>query len=985
MQESVRPLVMADHLSSGIRLEYKKLQGVAHETQLEFFDAKHRFLPGSSGVTRLSREWADRVSQTTKQGLQYLQTGLPDIYTQAALAANPEFVAGDAEHAALRSLQLEAGRGLSDMDKYAKRDVRRFLDEAYDIGADKSEKYLQRNGIKGIRYSGYLVDRREDGTEVHVAPRHTVGNYSDMLLRSNAARTWNSGSLAGMGQAGIAVVEVSDGADCGWEFHRDSEKASGKLVTVEEALDHLIAHPYCVRQFTARPDLNKEDKDAKRLSKVQKAAITATAAVAGLGIMNLVADMANAQLQAVLRTAAKKDPRFQLFDAAVTQLKQRLESAAKAPAGQLYDFVSGLPIVENEEQLSYYFQQAQTKMGTTANELDLTDLVLRYQDDLLAGHRVPDFVLQALNLDDEAISSIKNVWLNNEVSGAVPFPLAIGESSPLYAAGDAMDAFSAYRDAKYGFQGMAGDGTFTQWLNASGSLQDQFFKAVGGTGPDYAKFSLPKIGGERGKRVSFMTPDGLLKFTSTKTKDRVINRLTFNRNGMLRAGFTTDPESGHIIPSLRLIPKGPLRVHTIVNRSRTGKVLSVSGDISTRFKLPIDYNAHFLLKLEKLNIKSFRDVLKLRPADIARLKAEEPELWTWAKSASEIRMMSYNQGFNMQPINLARINQVGWDNAKTLWEFSNTYIRDQAEFLRKKIYEAPAKPSPYDVENVVSLIRDGFENNDVYDRIINWSLVDIQEKLKMAPPQAKALLERARIASKYRLQQLEAVLRGKPAPPLPGKPIVSNYYQAKDAGVHQVGGLRGNPKMIQDARIVGNLFDDRYPSLKSLPFEVDTSGEVRGDVVAAYFPDHSVRINPMAAIQWDTTYEGYARSLMERGFWAPGPLDAANMTVLVHEFAHAIYPGTIRFLDLVPLFEKLNKLDLWITKMPVVDGMPLMNEEWFKAQTGVIMQNLSGYAADSIWEFLAEAMTEYLSSPNPRPIAKVVGKYTDSILLRKRF
>lgn len=51
-----------------------------------------------------------------------------------------------------------------------------------------------------------------------------------------------------------------------------------------------------------------------------------------------------------------------------------------------------------------------------------------------------------------------------------------------------------------------------------------------------------------------------------------------------------------------------------------------------------------------------------------------------------------------------------------------------------------------------------------------------------------------------------------------------------------------------------------------------------------------------------------------------------------------------------------------------------------KNDPGVIKKELSEYAAKDTAEFFAEAVSEYLCSPSPRPLAAEVGKILERIL-----
>ena len=50
-----------------------------------------------------------------------------------------------------------------------------------------------------------------------------------------------------------------------------------------------------------------------------------------------------------------------------------------------------------------------------------------------------------------------------------------------------------------------------------------------------------------------------------------------------------------------------------------------------------------------------------------------------------------------------------------------------------------------------------------------------------------------------------------------------------------------------------------------------------------------------------------------------------------------------------------------------------------------IKNNLSQYAATNSSEFFAEAYSEYLNNPNPRPIAKKIGELLDEEIKRRGY
>lgn len=106
---------------------------------------------------------------------------------------------------------------------------------------------------RDLRSSGIGVVTYRNGA------RHGVGEYSRMVLRTKTAVAYNSGTLNFIHSAGVKVVEIFDGSDCGLSYHDDPTLANGLIVDTLTAATYVIAHPNCRRSFGARPDLTEHD------------------------------------------------------------------------------------------------------------------------------------------------------------------------------------------------------------------------------------------------------------------------------------------------------------------------------------------------------------------------------------------------------------------------------------------------------------------------------------------------------------------------------------------------------------------------------------------------------------------------------------------------------------------------------------------------------------------------------------------------------
>lgn len=90
--------------------------------------------------------------------------------------------------------------------------------------------------------------------------------YVRMTTRAGHVDNENQGLLRGMDQAGISMVLVFDGDDCGWTSHDDPLKADGLEMHPADALKYPKSHPFCQRSF------ERPTKSSKQLARARAAA-----------------------------------------------------------------------------------------------------------------------------------------------------------------------------------------------------------------------------------------------------------------------------------------------------------------------------------------------------------------------------------------------------------------------------------------------------------------------------------------------------------------------------------------------------------------------------------------------------------------------------------------------------------------------------------------------------------------------------------------
>lgn len=94
-------------------------------------------------------------------------------------------------------------------------------------------RYLQENGIRGIRYAN---------------GRHVgLDDYADMAIRTKSSIARNLSGVTFSKANGVEYFTCLDGTGCGLYGHAVGPVANGYVGTAEEALAYPLSHPRCVR------------------------------------------------------------------------------------------------------------------------------------------------------------------------------------------------------------------------------------------------------------------------------------------------------------------------------------------------------------------------------------------------------------------------------------------------------------------------------------------------------------------------------------------------------------------------------------------------------------------------------------------------------------------------------------------------------------------------------------------------------------------
>jgi hypothetical protein len=107
-----------------------------------------------------------------------------------------------------------------------------------------------RQGIDDGVHPSVIAKRMREQLRGYAGLEDLTRSRSYTIARTETATAFNLGAVTGYQQSGLVrMVEVQDGPNCGWLAHNDPDRAQGKIVTLDEAMTHPIAHPNCLRAF----------------------------------------------------------------------------------------------------------------------------------------------------------------------------------------------------------------------------------------------------------------------------------------------------------------------------------------------------------------------------------------------------------------------------------------------------------------------------------------------------------------------------------------------------------------------------------------------------------------------------------------------------------------------------------------------------------------------------------------------------------------
>lgn len=206
------------------------------------------------------RTFRQRVDQEAQQ---FVQRQLPHLYAAgaqtAAEALDVTFTWTTFHRDALQALAADSYADFLRRSQEAERMANQFYRATRET-ARREIPLLAAGNMTAKQAAKYMAARlAAEHNLTHVVYRSgarvPVGAWAEAATLAKSAVAYNAGTLNRAIQAGVTMVEVFDGLDCGWTAHRDTDKANRTVRTVEDAAQWPISHPRCRRGFGPRPDL----------------------------------------------------------------------------------------------------------------------------------------------------------------------------------------------------------------------------------------------------------------------------------------------------------------------------------------------------------------------------------------------------------------------------------------------------------------------------------------------------------------------------------------------------------------------------------------------------------------------------------------------------------------------------------------------------------------------------------------------------------
>lgn len=218
--------------------------------------------------------------QLDAQVQSWTQTELRTVYelgaTVSSKIAEVGFSWTQTHEAALRVVARSTNRNMLKATTHMTDDVKRL------VRASSKETTLMKlltgqTAVQaGRELRGELTKNKVSAIIYKNGARHSIAEYSAMVLRTNTAIAYNKGTLLESKQHGMKYAIAYDGPGCCLGPGHDSgPSANNLIIAIGQAMQNLIAHPNCRRSWQPLPDI-KSNKQAEEVMKEGTYATTAS-------------------------------------------------------------------------------------------------------------------------------------------------------------------------------------------------------------------------------------------------------------------------------------------------------------------------------------------------------------------------------------------------------------------------------------------------------------------------------------------------------------------------------------------------------------------------------------------------------------------------------------------------------------------------------------------------------------------------------------
>ncbi len=248
------------------------------------------------------------------------------------------------------------------------------------------------------------------------------------------------------------------------------------------------------------------------------------------------------------------------------------------------------------------------------------------------------------------------------------------------------------------------------------------------------------------------------------------------------------------------------------------------------------------------------------------------------------------------------------------------------------------------------------------------------EKFKVDIPGVQGQIGRATT-----VEQINSIMNGQ------------GWFRTNSAGIQSMADLTGCD--LESAKSIASSYQqvfDRYPQLVGKFDAPDASPRGMKDNTYAWCyikSNGKVQVNPNKYSNWSTVVARYERDVASG--WHPYGTTAES--IVTHEIGHGIdgllaregilggytSSGEYRYASSslkTTIMRRAAKLD-----QDIADEMEI--DRWLK-DNATVMHHVSGYAAKDAQEWFAECFAEYITSADPRTIAREFGKELEKLLGR---